>query len=106
MAQHIETTLKRGYALREDQTMQFSPTPLGEALVYAYKEMGLDNLWQPFLRAYTESQVSSIACGQITKSSVVQDAIDKTQAQFRKALAQLMVLERCVGHFFAKSRGR
>ncbi len=34
MAQHIDTTLKRGYAVREEQTMQFQPTPLGEALVY------------------------------------------------------------------------
>ena len=49
--------------------MQFSPMPLGEALVFAYKEMGLDVLWQPLLRAETESQVSNIACGQVSAAA-------------------------------------
>ena len=105
MAQHIDTTLKRGYAIRDEQTMQFSPTPLGEALVYAYKEMGLDVLWQPFLRADTELQVSNIACGQVTKGSVIEDAIAKTKTQFLKALPQLTVLERSIGHFFTRIDG-
>ena len=105
MAQHIETTLKRGYATRDNQTMQFSPMPLGEALVFAYKEMGLDVLWQPLLRAETESQVSNIACGQVSKGIVIEDAIGKTQAQFLKALPQLLVLERSIGHFFKRVDG-
>jgi DNA topoisomerase-3 len=105
MAQHIETTLNRGYAIRDEQTMQFIPTPLGEALVYAYKEMDLDDLWQPFLRADTEMQVSNIACGRVTKSAVVQEAIVRTKTQFLKALPQLAVLERSIGHFFTRKAG-
>lgn len=84
---------------------QFSPTPFGEALVFAYKEMGLDALWQPLLRAETETQVSSIAAGQVTKTKVIASAVDKTRAHFLKALPQLAVLERSIGNFFTRREG-
>lgn len=32
--------LERGYAVKDEASMQFSPTPLGEALISAYRKMG------------------------------------------------------------------
>lgn len=105
MAQHIDTTLKRGYATREEGSMQFMPTPLGEALVYAYKGMGLDALWQPLLRAEAEMLVSNIAAGRTTRQEVVRVSVDKSRQQFLKALPQLSVLERSISHFFTRIDG-
>lgn len=36
----ISLQLERGYAVKDEGTMQFSPTPLGEALISAYRKMG------------------------------------------------------------------
>ena len=41
--------LVRGYATKDAQLL-FWPSPLGEALVGAYRKMGLTSLWQPALR--------------------------------------------------------
>ncbi len=49
VADHIKKQLDRGYALK-DNNARFSPTPLGEALISAYRKMDLANLWQPDLR--------------------------------------------------------
>ena len=49
VAEHIQKQLDRGYATK-DAHMTFWPTPLGEALVGAYRKMGLENLWLPNLR--------------------------------------------------------
>ena len=44
--------LVRGYATKDAQLL-FWPSPLGEALVGAYRKMGLTSLWQPALRCST-----------------------------------------------------
>ena len=49
VAEHIQKQLDRGYATK-DTNMTFWPTSLGEALVGAYRKMGLENLWLPNLR--------------------------------------------------------
>ena len=49
VAEHIQKQLDRGYATK-DGSMTFWPTALGEALVGAYRKMGLENLWLPNLR--------------------------------------------------------
>jgi hypothetical protein len=49
VAEHIQKQLDRGYATK-DANMTFWPTSLGEALVGAYRKMGLENLWLPNLR--------------------------------------------------------
>jgi hypothetical protein len=36
-AEHIQTQLKRGYAVKDGQTQSFSPTPLGESLIASYR---------------------------------------------------------------------
>ena len=41
--------LKRGYATKGPDLL-FWPSPLGKALVGAYRKMGLTSLWQPALR--------------------------------------------------------
>lgn len=49
VSEHIQKQLSRGYATK-DASLTFWPTPLGEALVGAYRKMGLENLWLPNLR--------------------------------------------------------
>ncbi|KAK3289391.1 DNA topoisomerase 3-alpha, partial [Cymbomonas tetramitiformis] len=53
MAQHIETMTKRNYATKTEANL-FKPTKLGEALLSAYVEMGMVNMWKPVLRAAME----------------------------------------------------
>lgn len=50
IAEHIKTILKREYAEKVNNGMQFKPTMLGLALVLSYEHMGLD-LAKPALRA-------------------------------------------------------
>lgn len=50
VAEHIHKQLERGYATKDESSHTFWPTPLGEALVGAYRKMGLENLWLPNLR--------------------------------------------------------
>ena len=45
----LQKQLGRGYATK-DNNLLFWPSPLGEALVGAYRKMGLASLWQPTLR--------------------------------------------------------
>ena len=47
--------LARGYATKDAQLL-FWPSPLGEALVGAYRKMGLTSLWQPALRYTSPKQ--------------------------------------------------
>ena len=48
--------------------MTFSPTPLGEALVGGYRDMGLSNLWTPDLRARIEANITLVAQGRRSKA--------------------------------------
>lgn len=49
--------------------MAFMPTPLGEALVSGYRDMGLSNLWTPDLRAQIERNISLVAQSRRTKAA-------------------------------------
>ena len=49
VAEHIQKQMERYYATK-DHNMLFWPTPLGEAMIGAYRKMGLENLWLPNLR--------------------------------------------------------
>ncbi len=48
--------------------MAFSPTRLGEALVGGYRDMQLNNLWQPSLRARIEQNITLVAQGRRAKA--------------------------------------
>lgn len=47
VSEHISKMKERAYATRDEHTMQFWPTPLGEALISAFCRMGLEDLWRP-----------------------------------------------------------
>jgi hypothetical protein len=64
-AEHIQKQLERGYAVKDDVSQTFAPTPLGESLISSYRRMGLDNLWKPDLRGRIEQGISRIAAGQV-----------------------------------------
>ena len=85
--------------------MQFFPTPLGEALVFAFKEMGLDAFWQPYQRAATERQGAAIASGAAQRGAVVAAAVADYEANFGRVLPQQAVLERALSHFFTRVAG-
>jgi DNA topoisomerase-3 len=59
VAEHIQKQLDRGYATK-DGNMTFWPTSLGEALVGAYRKMGLENLWLPNLRCASVTVLGSL----------------------------------------------
>ncbi|GAB4819974.1 hypothetical protein N2152v2_007020 [Parachlorella kessleri] len=89
--------LDRGYATKDVGTLLFSPTALGEALISAYRKMGLANLWQPGLRGVIESNISAVARGQRTKvggerESVLQEAMDAFRQDFANAQRQASIL--------------
>jgi hypothetical protein len=69
--------------------MQFSPTPLGESLISAYRKMGLANLWLPTLRGVIERNITAVARGQRTKHSVLAEAVAAFKADFEAAQAQV-----------------
>lgn len=92
VADHIAKQLERGYAEKEVNQSSgiayFFPTPLGEALISAYKKMGLENLWQPRLRGLIEANITSIARGQASKAQILTEAILHFSNDFRSALQQ------------------
>ncbi|KAI7839931.1 hypothetical protein COHA_006325 [Chlorella ohadii] len=93
VADHIQKQLERGYAVKDEASMQFSPTPLGEALISAYRKMGLANLWLPTLRGVIERNITAVAAGQRTKESVLTEAVDAFRTDFEAAQAQAHILE-------------
>ena len=81
--------LERGYASKDDASMTFGPTPLGESLISAYRRMGLSNLWRPELRGVIERNIAAVAAGQRTKDSVLAEAVAAFKADFEAAQAQV-----------------
>ncbi|KAI3430642.1 hypothetical protein D9Q98_005235 [Chlorella vulgaris] len=93
VADHIQKQLERGYAGKDEASMQFFPTPLGESLISAYRKMGLANLWLPTLRGVIERNITAVAAGQRTKESVLAEAVEAFRGDFEAAQAQAHVLE-------------
>ena len=54
----------------KNNNMEFWPTCLGEALISAYRRMGLDGLWKPDLRGRIEVGIGAVAGGHQTKEQV------------------------------------
>jgi DNA topoisomerase-3 len=81
--------LDRGYAEKDEGSMQFWPTPLGEALISAYRKMGLANLWLPSLRGVIERNIAAVAAGQRSKESVLAEAVAAFRNDFSEAQAKV-----------------
>ena len=64
--QHIDKILERGYANKLPKSKLFTPTYVGNLLLDAYWEIGL-NLHDPSLRAKMEKNMKSIAEGEKTR---------------------------------------
>jgi DNA topoisomerase III len=95
VADHIAKQLDRGYVAKEalpSGISYFYPTPLGEALISAYRKMGLSNLWQPKLRGVIEGNITAIARGIRSKEEVLSEAIQAFQADFMSAQQQAATL--------------
>ena len=105
MAQHIDKILARGYCTREEGTMQFWPTELGEALVMACREMGIEALWEPFLRGEMERLLNEIAAGSLPKGDFLELALRDFEAQYANTAQQTPLLLQVFGSFFQSLDG-
>ena len=64
--------------------MAFSPTPLGEALVGGYRDMQLNNLWLPNLRAKIEQTTTLVAQSRRIKARIP----DRSSAYIQPAITK------------------
>ncbi|CAK4126993.1 unnamed protein product [Aphanomyces euteiches] len=80
IAEHINTILKREYAVKVNNNTQFKPTDLGLALVQSYNTMGYQ-LAKPDLRAAMERDCTAISLGQKSLTQVIQTCME--QVDFR-----------------------
>lgn len=80
IADHIEKIQTRNYVKSEKVGKEtfLQPTTLGVALVHGFEEMGLeDSFAKPFQRREMEEDLKKICEGQLTKSAVLADIIQK-----------------------------
>jgi Topoisomerase IA len=77
--EHIKTIQERAYALKTGN--HFQPTKLGEALVTAYENMGID-LWKPTLRASMEASMTQIAKGLMKKETFLEECLTQMEKIF------------------------
>eukprot|EP00898_Chlorokybus_atmophyticus_P007322 jgi/Chlat1/7591/Chrsp63S09151 len=103
MHDHIKTITKRNYAIKNNR-QQFTPTPLGEALVLGYDAMGYD-LWKPALRAAMEADMKRVGVGSKTKQAAVLECLTIMKQTFSQANAQKDKLLEAMTQFFAPAAG-
>ncbi|KAF0852953.1 mitochondrial DNA topoisomerase III [Andalucia godoyi] len=99
IASHIQQVQNRGYVTKNGTT--FAATPLGKALVEAYREMDLTPLWKPFLRAKMESDMRLVAQGRLVKDVALAEAVRMYKAAFLSALQKEGVLDDVLARYFA-----
>lgn len=105
VADHIAKQLERGYAVKDNGTQTFAPTPLGESLISAYKKMGLENLWMPTLRGIIERNITAVARGQRSKEEVLAEAIEAFSNDFLAATRKAVILQQEVRDIVFTSAG-
>ncbi|CAI5943898.1 unnamed protein product [Closterium sp. NIES-65] len=100
MHDHIKKLLDRCYATK-DANIRFKPTPLGEALVLGYDNMGYE-LWKPHLRALMERDMRLVSEGRKSKAQVLADTLRATKAAFMDAREQQQKLIDALALFFER----
>lgn len=100
IAEHIHKILKRGYVKQSGAQGEFSPTPLGEALVAGYNFIGYRSLNQPELRSKLEQEMKLIGSGDRTKEQVVAAGVNEFKAIFRNVVAHADKLDKALGRYF------
>ena len=93
VADHIAKQLDRGYAVKDEASLTFAPTALGESLISAYRKMGLGNLWVPTLRGIIEQNITAVARGLRSKEEVLAEAVEAFSADFQEAASKSGILE-------------
>ncbi|OQR93067.1 DNA topoisomerase [Achlya hypogyna] len=102
IAEHINTILKRQYAVKVNNDTQFQPTELGLALVQTYDRMGYQ-LAKPDLRAAMERDCNAIAQGQKTCEQVVRDCMSQMKTIFESVVARSNVLDETFQGYFGEA---
>ncbi|OQR81470.1 DNA topoisomerase [Thraustotheca clavata] len=103
IAEHINTILKRQYAIKMNNNTQFKPTELGLALVKSYDRMGYQ-LAQPDLRAAMERDCNAIAQGQKTCNQVVQSCMEQMRRIFESVVEKSRVLDETFQSYFGSAK--
>ncbi|KDO34566.1 hypothetical protein SPRG_00629 [Saprolegnia parasitica CBS 223.65] len=99
IAEHINTILKRQYAIKVNNNTQFKPTELGLALVQTYDRMGYQ-LAKPDLRAAVERDCNAIAQGQKSCDQVVRSCMDQMRTIYQNVVARSGVLDETFQGYF------
>ncbi|GAQ86760.1 DNA topoisomerase III [Klebsormidium nitens] len=101
MHDHIKKLTDRSYAVK-DNRQQFTPTPLGEALVMGYDGMGYE-LWKPFLRAGMERDMKLVGEGAKSKAEVLQTSLHAMRQMFSDANLQKDKLVEAMSCYFERN---
>eukprot|EP00899_Mesostigma_viride_P001798 jgi/Mesvir1/11619/Mv00025-RA.1 len=103
MHDHVKTIQTRNYAVMNPQH-QFLPTPLGEALVMAYDNMGND-LWKPSLRAQMERDMKGVSDGAKAKQALLDECLGHMKQIFVEMNTRKDMVMEAMGEFFERSDG-
>ncbi|KAF0699846.1 Aste57867_9622 [Aphanomyces stellatus] len=104
IAEHINTILKREYAIKVNNNTQFKPTELGLALVQSYNKMGYQ-LAKPDLRAAMERDCTAISHGQKSMADVVNACMEQMRVVFLSVVEKGNVLDETFGTYFGAAVG-
>ncbi|KAH9052155.1 hypothetical protein Ae201684P_013657 [Aphanomyces euteiches] len=99
IAEHINTILKREYAVKVNNNTQFKPTDLGLALVQSYNTMGYQ-LAKPDLRAAMERDCTAISLGQKSLTQVIQTCMEQMRSIFVSVVDKSNILDETFGRYF------
>ncbi|ETV91897.1 hypothetical protein, variant [Aphanomyces invadans] len=99
IAEHINTILKREYAIKVNNNTQFKPTALGLALVQSYNKMGYQ-LAKPDLRAAMERDCTAISQGHKSMDEVIRSCMIQMRDIFESVVHKSSVLDDTFGQYF------
>ncbi|KAI0775801.1 DNA topoisomerase [Trametes elegans] len=101
IAQHIQTTIDRGYVIERMQgsTKYLVPSTLGIGLVEGYDAIGFEqSLSKPELRRETERRMVDICQGVKRKNEVLMESIERYKEMFMRTKVQFERLVQAVGN--------
>ena len=93
IAEHIETVVKRSYAVR--QRGFFRPTLIGYSLVNAYKNIGVE-IYKPLLRSNMEKKLKMVCDGEKDSDSLYLEIKVNMKKVYRKVYDDIDKLKYCL----------
>ncbi|GBG58673.1 hypothetical protein CBR_g74 [Chara braunii] len=103
MHDHIKKLIDRWFATK-DERQQFTPTPLGEALVMGYDAIGYE-LWKPYLRAMMERDMKCVSDGTKSKQDILRTCLAEMKTVFQDARTKQEKLLDAAAMYFDRAEG-